>query len=63
MLNLATELDIERLRQAALLLEQENPRLFRRPERPAAEPRAYPSERAMRAIRDSGAVTLSRDLE
>ena len=37
MLNLATETDIERLRQAALLLEQENARLFRRLERLVAE--------------------------
>ncbi len=37
MLNLATETDIERLRQAALLLEQENERLFRRLETLAAE--------------------------
>jgi len=37
LLNLATETDIERLRQAALLLEQENARLFRRLERLAAE--------------------------
>ena len=37
MLNLATETDIERLRQAALLLEQENVRLFRRLENPVAE--------------------------
>jgi transposase len=37
LLNLATEMDIERLRQAALLLEQENARLFRRLERLAGE--------------------------
>ena len=37
MLNLATETDIERLRQAALLLEQENGRLFQRLERLAGE--------------------------
>ncbi len=37
MLNLATETDIERLRQAALLLEQENARLFQRLERLAGE--------------------------
>ena len=37
MLNLATETDIERLRQAALLLEQENTRLFRRLEALVAE--------------------------
>ena len=37
MLNLATETDIERLRQAALLLEQENVRLFRRLENLVAE--------------------------
>jgi transposase len=36
-LNLATETDIERLRQAALLLEQENARLFQRLERLAGE--------------------------
>ncbi len=37
MLNLATETDIERLRQVALLLERENARLFRRLETLAAE--------------------------
>jgi transposase len=37
LLNLATETDIERLRQAALLLEQENTRLFRRLEALVAE--------------------------
>jgi transposase len=37
LLNLATETDIERLRQAALLLEQENVRLFRRLENLVAE--------------------------
>jgi transposase len=37
LLNLATETDIERLRQAALLLEQENARLFQRLERLAGE--------------------------
>ncbi len=37
MLNLATETDIERLRQAALLLEQENARLFQRLETLAGE--------------------------
>jgi transposase len=37
LLNLATETDIERLRQAALLLEQENTRLFQRLERLAGE--------------------------
>ena len=37
MLNLATETDIERLRQAALLLEHENARLFRRLETLVAE--------------------------
>ena len=36
-MNLATETDIERLRQAALLLEQENARLFQRLERLAGE--------------------------
>jgi transposase len=37
LLNLTTETDIERLRQAALLLEQENARLFQRLERLAGE--------------------------
>ena len=37
LLNLATETDLERLRQAALLLEQENTRLFRRLEALVAE--------------------------
>ncbi len=37
MLNLETETDIERLRQAALLLEQENGRLFHRLEMLAGE--------------------------
>jgi transposase len=37
LLNLATETDIERLRQVALLLEQENTRLFRRLEALVAE--------------------------
>jgi transposase len=37
LLNLATETDIERLRQAALLLERENVRLFRRLENLIAE--------------------------
>jgi transposase len=37
LLNLATEMDLERLRQAALLLEQENTRLFRRLEALVAE--------------------------
>jgi transposase len=37
LLNLATETDIERLRQAALLLEEENVRLFRRLEHLVAE--------------------------
>jgi len=37
LLNLATETDIERLRQAAMLLEQENARLFRRLEALVAE--------------------------
>jgi transposase len=37
LLNLATETDIERLRQAALLLEQENARLFRRLEHLVAQ--------------------------
>jgi transposase len=37
LLNLATETDIERLRQAAMLLEQENARLFRRIETLVAE--------------------------
>jgi transposase len=45
-LNLATETDIERLRQAALLLEQENARLFRRLERLAAELREARGEEA-----------------
>ena len=36
-MNLATEMDIERLRQAALLPEQENERLFQRLERLAGE--------------------------
>ena len=36
-MNLATETDIERLRQAAMLLEQENARLFRRIETLVAE--------------------------
>ena len=36
-MNLATETDIERLRQAALLLEQENARLFHRLETLASE--------------------------
>jgi len=40
LLNLATETDIERLRQVALLLERENARLFRRLETLAAELRA-----------------------
>ena len=47
MLNLATETDIERLRQAALLLEQENARLFRRLERLAAELREARGEEAL----------------
>ncbi len=46
MLNLATEMDIERLRQAALLLEQENARLFHRLERLAGELREARGEEA-----------------
>ena len=46
MLNLATETDIERLRQAALLLEQENARLFRRLETLVAELREARGEDA-----------------
>ncbi len=46
MLNLATETDIERLRQAALLLEQENARLFHRLERLAGELREARGEEA-----------------
>ncbi len=46
MLNLATETDIERLRQAALLLEQENARLFRRLETLVAELRDARGEEA-----------------
>jgi hypothetical protein len=46
LLNLATETDIERLRQAALLLEQENARLFQRLKRLAAELREARGEEA-----------------
>ncbi len=46
MLNLATETDIERLRQVALLLERENARLFRRLETLAAELREARGEEA-----------------
>jgi hypothetical protein len=46
LLNLATETDIERLRQAALLLEQENARLFRRLEKLAGELREARGEDA-----------------
>jgi hypothetical protein len=46
LLNLATETDIERLRQAALLSEQENARLFHRLERLAAELRQERGEEA-----------------
>ncbi len=46
MLTLATETDIERLRQAALLLEQENARLFRRLETLATELREARGEKA-----------------
>jgi transposase len=46
LLNLATETDIERLRQAALLLEQENARLFCRLETLAAELREARGEEA-----------------
>jgi transposase len=46
LLNLATETDIERLRQAALLLEQENARLFRRLETLVAELREARGEDA-----------------
>ncbi len=46
MLNLAAETDIERLRQAALLLERENARLFRRLETLAAELREARGEEA-----------------
>ncbi len=45
-MNLATEMDIERLRQAALLLEQENARLFHRLERLAGELREARGEEA-----------------
>ena len=45
-MNLATETDIERLRQAALLLEQENARLFHRLERLAGELREARGEEA-----------------
>ncbi len=46
MLNLETETDIERLRQAALLLEQENVRLFHRLETLAGELREARGEQA-----------------
>jgi transposase len=46
LLNLATETDIERLRQAALLLEHENARLFRRLETLVAELREARGEDA-----------------
>ena len=46
MLNLATETDIERLRQAALLLEQENVRRFHRLETLAGELREARGEQA-----------------
>ncbi len=46
MLNLATETDIERLRQVALLLERENARLFRRLETLAVELREARGEEA-----------------
>jgi hypothetical protein len=46
LLNLATETDIERLRQAALLLEQENARLFHRLETLAVELREARGEEA-----------------
>ncbi|MCP5039605.1 MAG: hypothetical protein GY944_01165, partial [bacterium] len=46
MLNLATETDIERLRQAALLLEQENARLFHRLESLASELRDARGDKA-----------------
>jgi len=46
LLNLATETDIERLRQAALLLERENARLFGRLETLAAELREARGEEA-----------------
>jgi transposase len=46
LLNLATETDIERLRQAALLLEQENARLLRRLEKLAGELREARGEDA-----------------
>ncbi len=46
MLNLETETDIERLRQAALLLEQENARLFHRLEMLAGELREARGEEA-----------------
>ncbi len=46
MLNLATETDIERLRQVAFLLEHENARLFGRLESLAAELREARGEDA-----------------
>ncbi len=45
-MNLETETDIERLRQAALLLEQENARLFHRLERLAGDLREARGEEA-----------------
>jgi len=68
LLNLATETDIERLRQAALLLEQENAWLLRCPERPVAdlagvEPRTYFGEAARRTMQNPGTVPLARDLK
>jgi transposase len=54
LLNLSTETDIERLRQAALLLEQENVRLFRRLENLVAE---------LAKARGEGARSLQLEIE